>query len=96
MKGTYKSRKGQFSSTKQPIIRDKKIGKGVKVKHVKRTYLRLTKDLHKKTKSVPRSVRICTANDGGAENNNNHVFLRPNKNDSNIDPSCVESANKDR
>lgn len=96
MKGTYKRRKGQFTARNQPALKELKTDKSLKVKPVKRTYIRLTKNLLQKTRSIPRSVKISMANNQRQDDSENSVFLRPTRNGSNKYNSGENSENKVR
>ncbi|CAC5357310.1 unnamed protein product [Mytilus coruscus] len=77
MKGSTKRKKGHFSTLKQPDSNRNGSSKGLKVKDVKRTYLKLKKTAQKKVDCIPRSVQLVAANNELPKNFETTVLLRP-------------------
>ncbi|CAG2248092.1 unnamed protein product [Mytilus edulis] len=93
MKGNTKRKKGHFSTLKQPDSNRNGSSKGLKVKDVKRTYLRLKKTTQKKVNCIPRSVQLVAANNELPENFETTVLLRPKQDSSFLDCKSMTAEN---
>lgn len=96
MKGKLKRTKGHFKEGHQPVLKGKKISFGSKLKELKSTYIRLPKSTFEKVKSVPRSVKLFTANDERPKYCDSPMFLRSRKNSSILDPENINTDNTAR
>ncbi|CAG2250584.1 unnamed protein product [Mytilus edulis] len=88
-----KRKKGHFSTLKQPDSNRNGSSKGLKVKDVKRTYLRLKKTTQKKVNCIPRSVQLVAANNELPENFETTVLLRPKQDSSFLDCKSMTAEN---
>ncbi|CAG2248093.1 unnamed protein product [Mytilus edulis] len=86
-------KKGHFSTLKQPDSNRNGSSKGLKVKDVKRTYLRLKKTTQKKVNCIPRSVQLVAANNELPENFETTVLLRPKQDSSFLDCKSMTAEN---
>lgn len=96
MKGKIKRNKGQFKDGHYSVMKGKKVKYGDKCLDLKRTYVRIPKKTLEKVKSIPRSIKQFTANDGRPKFYDSPVVLRPRRNSLNLDPANIKSENNAR